>query len=174
MKYTDFVKLTSTAVLELQIEKGNNISEKDIQERIISIYNSEHHRTYLLKKECYNKTDIVIYRKKQNEENIHSIYELKTYFKDFEEIGMDKIRQDFVKLYNRRQINSNIKAYFLMISTYEHLEYYSKHNNGKNAIDPLYKNKKASTLNTRNKNITFIPRKEYEGEQFRISIWEIL
>ena len=61
-----------------------------------------------------------------------------------------------------------------MISTYEHLEYYSKHNNGKNAIDPLYKNKKASTLNTRNKNITFIPRKEYEGEQFRISIWEIL
>lgn len=174
MKHTEFVKLLSKSVEQLQAEKGDNISEDDIREKAISIYNSKSHRKYLLKKECGDRIDMVIYNKQQGEGCIHSIYELKTYFKNFEEIEMAAIRQDFVKLHKKKQSNNNVKAYFIMISTYNHLEYYSKHKKNKDFIDPLYKKKDNASLNTRGKDISFVPRKEYARDKFRISIWEIL
>ena len=87
---------------------------------------------------------------------------------------MAAIRQDFVKLHKKKQSNNNVKAYFIMISTYNHLEYYSKHKKNKDFIDPLYKKKDNASLNTRGKDISFVPRKEYARDKFRISIWEIL
>ncbi|MFR3331229.1 MAG: hypothetical protein ACLTSL_13930 [Odoribacter splanchnicus] len=119
MKHSEFIKNIIPIVQELQEKKENNISEKEIQDKIIERFNFQKHRCLCAKKEREGRFDIVIYHKDKPE----SIYELKTYFKATEKIResqIGQIKKDLYKLYE--QSNETLKAFFVMIISTELME----------------------------------------------------
>lgn len=128
MEHSEIVKKFIPIVQELYAQKGNDISEKDVQDAFIEKFNTKC-RDFNAQKEREGRRDIIIYHKRhcKTKKSIELAYELKTYFKPFERIDTSKVEYDLYKLHSIRHEKKASEACFIMISTYEHLDYLKKH-----------------------------------------------
>ncbi|MDE7074335.1 MAG: hypothetical protein K2O69_04705 [Odoribacter sp.] len=176
MEHSEIVKKFIPIVQELYAQKGNDISEKDVQDAFIEKFNKEKHRKFYARKERENRRDIVIYRKRlgKTKKSIELVYELKTYLKSSEKIDTSKIEYDLYKLHSIRQEKKVSEACFIMISTREHLDYLKEHQK-EHFINILNKRKKINIEYLNHKfNIQYSVSHEDEDKEFCILTWKAL
>lgn len=114
--HRDMLKDVVPLIQELRKKQGDNISENDIREQFHAAFDKHTHRNLEYAQECFNRSDMVIQENdKKTGKNIPVLlYELKTYFKEYELLrnNIGEIIFDIDKLYKRE---SDAKAYFILV-----------------------------------------------------------
>ena len=100
----------------LRKKQGDNISEDDIRDQFHTGFDKHPYRNLEYAQECFGRSDMAIQEKDKNTGKSSPVilYELKTYFKEYEILRNDigKIISDIDKLYKRK---SDAKAYFILV-----------------------------------------------------------
>lgn len=165
-------KRASKALKQIIVDKGVEcIDEETVRACLFNALSEL--RDYFPKKECENRTDLVVYKKKNN--LLYLLYELKTYFKAAEYICYDEsnILKDLYKLATRRSESS---AYFILVCSKEQLRLSKEKDCRKDELQFIYEECNQGTIHTiiyADVSISIVTKRIYSNDLFYIYTWEV-